>query len=292
VKIVLGTAQFGLDYGISNKQGKTHRKNIPDILNYAHKNRINFLDTALSYGNSEEVIGSIRSTQAWNIVTKTKNFKNKLINNDDANELRRSFEQSLVKLNRDRVYGLLMHDCNDLFKPGGEKLFKEMKCIRSLGKAKKIGASVYNIDQIYQLLDSYDIDIIQLPINIFDQRLIKFNVLEKIKELNIEIHARSVFLQGLLLLPLDDVPSYFSQIKNQLENFTIRAKELSLSKLELALAFVQSINEIDKIVIGINSLGQLYEIINSTNVRLNIFDFESFSVENQKIIDPSQWKLI
>jgi len=292
VKIVLGTAQFGLDYGISNKQGKTHRKNIPDILNYAHKNRINFLDTALSYGNSEEVIGSIRSTQAWNIVTKTKNFKNKLINNDDANELRRSFEQSLVKLNRDRVYGLLMHDCNDLFKPGGEKLFKEMKCIRSLGNAKKIGASVYNIDQIYQLLDSYDIDIIQLPINIFDQRLIKFNVLEKIKELNIEIHARSVFLQGLLLLPLDDVPSYFSQIKNQLENFTIRAKELSLSKLELALAFVQSINEIDKIVIGINSLGQLYEIINSTNVRLNIFDFESFSVENQKIIDPSQWKLI
>ena len=292
MKIVLGTAQFGLDYGISNKQGKTHRKNIPDILNYAHKNRINFLDTALSYGNSEEVIGSIRSTQAWNIVTKTKNFKNKLINNDDANELRRSFEQSLVKLNRDRVYGLLMHDCNDLFKPGGEKLFKEMKCIRSLGNAKKIGASVYNIDQIYQLLDSYDIDIIQLPINIFDQRLIKFNVLEKIKELNIEIHARSVFLQGLLLLPLDDVPSYFSQIKNQLENFTIRAKELSLSKLELALAFVQSINEIDKIVIGINSLGQLYEIINSTNVRLNIFDFESFSVENQKIIDPSQWKLI
>ena len=158
MKIALGTVQFGLDYGISNKQGQTCVQQASDILEYAHQNEVNFLDTATSYGNSEEMLGRIKCTQDWNIVTKTPNFNTQSIVSLDVENLRESFEQSLVKLKRKNIYGLLVHDSDDLFKPGGGKLFREMDSIRSSGRVSKIGVSVYNSEQIYKILgDSYKV---------------------------------------------------------------------------------------------------------------------------------------
>jgi aryl-alcohol dehydrogenase-like predicted oxidoreductase len=289
MKIAIGTAQFGLDYGVSNTQGQSSSKQALEILEYACHNGISFLDTAPSYGNSEEVLGNIKSSQNYEIITKTPSFNSKIITNYNVKKLRILYRQSLIKLKRDKVYGLLVHNCNDLFKPGGEKLINEMRNIKLSGKIEKIGVSVYNGDQVNRLLNEYDIDLIQVPINILDQRLIKSNMLEKIKNHGIEIHARSVFLQGLLLMPLESTPAYFYPIKKQLEGFTIKSKELSVSKLELALGFVKSIDTIDKIIIGVSSLRQLSEVINSRRIQADFFDFNNLSVGDERFIDPSQW---
>ena len=218
MKIALGTAQFGLNYGVSNKQGKTSKKQVLSILKYAHENNINFLDTAANYGNSEEVVGEVNLVKNWNIITKTISFQDDQITNRDTNKLKKYFNNSLKKLKKESIYGLLIHSCDDLFKPGGDKLFKEIENIRSSGCVEKIGVSVYNNNQIDRLLSEYDFDLVQLPISILDHRLIESGALEKIKDTGAEIHARSVFLQGILLMPLDVVPSYFLPIRKKLES--------------------------------------------------------------------------
>jgi aryl-alcohol dehydrogenase-like predicted oxidoreductase len=291
MKIALGTAQFGLNYGVSNKQGKTSKKQVLSILKYAHENNINFLDTAANYGNSEEVVGEVNLVKNWNIITKTISFQDDQITNRDTNKLKKYFNNSLKKLKKESIYGLLIHSCDDLFKPGGDKLFKEIENIRSSGCVEKIGVSVYNNNQIDRLLSEYDFDLVQLPISILDHRLIESGALEKIKDTGAEIHARSVFLQGILLMPLDVVPSYFLPIRKKLESLKNISQELNMSALELAFGFVNSISEIDKIIVGLNTVEQLFEIINAAQIQVKYSDFSELAVDNEDIVNPSLWRL-
>ena len=291
MKITIGTAQFGLDYGISNKQGQVNGLQASKILEYAYRNGINFIDTAASYGNSEEVIGSRISNQDWKIITKTISFQDDQITNRDTNKLKKYFNNSLKKLKKESIYGLLIHSCDDLFKPGGDKLFKDIENIRSSGCVEKIGVSVYNNNQIDRLLSEYDFDLVQLPISILDHRLIESGALEKIKDTGAEIHARSVFLQGILLMPLDVVPSYFLPIRKKLESLKNISQELNMSALELAFGFVNSISEIDKIIVGLNTVEQLFEIINAAQIQVKYSDFSELAVDNEDIVNPSLWRL-
>jgi aryl-alcohol dehydrogenase-like predicted oxidoreductase len=156
---------------------------------------------------------------------------------------------------------------------------------------KKIGVSAYSSKQIAAILDKFNIDLIQLPINIFDQHLFVDGWLEKLKNKNVEIHARSTFLQGLLLMPRTSIPTYFLPIKEKIELFSKSAQELSLSKLELALGYVMGINEIDKIVVGVNTIEQLREIIEATQVKVNPMEFTDVSIDNPIYTNPSLWKI-
>ncbi|MBT4731423.1 aldo/keto reductase, partial [Candidatus Woesearchaeota archaeon] len=210
-KLALGTAQFGLDYGISNVHGKTDKHNVNQILEFAYNNNIDTIDTAAMYGNAESVVGgSINNSHSWKIVTKTPSFIGDCVDKTDVERLRRAFKKSILNLGRKNIYGLLIHSCDDLFKPGGSLLFKEMEALKSIGAVEKIGVSVYSSRQIEMVLNKFNIDLIQLPINILDQNLLIDGWLKKIKEKGIEIHARSVFLQGVLLMPRHTLPAYFS----------------------------------------------------------------------------------
>jgi len=140
-------------------------------------------------------------------------------------------------------------------------------------------------------LGKFNIDLIQLPINIFDQHLFVDGWLEKLKNNDIEIHARSVFLQGLLLMSIGSISPYFSPIREKIEMFSQSAKDLSLSKLELALGYVMGINEIDKIVVGVNTIEQLREIIEATQVKVNPMEFTDVSIDNPIYTNPSLWKI-
>jgi aryl-alcohol dehydrogenase-like predicted oxidoreductase len=293
MKIALGTAQFGLDYGISNKTGKMHKVEARKILQYAHKFGMETLDTASAYGNSEEVIGGIVGNKinnnSWNIITKTPNFKSNAIGSSQINNLLKSFELSRKKLGQKSIYSLLIHNCNNIFLPGGEKLLLSMDRLKKNGLIKKIGVSLYNNEQINLLLDNYSVDLVQLPVNILDQRLIENGQLKRLKDNGIEIHARSVFLQGLLLMPINNIPSLFEPILNTLKKFHKEAKEQNISALQLALSFVQSIHEIDKVVVGINTLKQLHEIIDVSSARLDINKFSHLSVRESTLLNPSNW---
>ena len=292
MKIVLGAVQFGLDYGISNTYGKIVKHDAKQILKFAYDNNIGMIDTASLYGESEAIIGkSTNNKHNWKIITKTPHFIDDCIDKLQVKQLRESFNQSLLNLNKKYLYGLLLHSCDDLFKPNGDLLFKEMERLKSIGLINKIGVSVYNKYQIDRVLDNFEIDLIQLPVNILDQSLISDGSLVKLKKHGVEVHARSVFLQGLLLMEENLIPSYFLPIKKNLDAFKNLARELSLTKLELALGYVASIDEIDKIVVGVNTLSQLQEIIKATQLKTNFEEYRNISINNSNYTNPSLWRI-
>jgi len=291
MKIGLGAVQFGVDYGVSNTHGKTTKHEVSQILQFAYENGISVIDTATSYGSSENILGEVVTNDDWRFVTKTPHFSDNSLNSTHVNQLKESFNQSLFNLRKKNIYGLLLHSCDDLLKPGGELIFREMERLREIGMVKKIGVSAYSSKQIAAILGKFNIDIIQLPINIFDQHLFVDGWLEKLKNKNVEIHARSTFLQGLLLMPKTSIPTYFLPIKEKIELFSKSAQELSLSKLELALGFVQSIDGIDKVIVGVNTVDQLREIIRSTKVKVDFKQFVNLAINDSNYVDPSKWKL-
>ena len=291
MKIGLGAAQFGLDYGVSNIHGKTTKHEVLTILQLAYENDISLIDTATSYGNSESMLGEVITNDDWKFVTKTPHFVDGYLDNTHVEQLKESFNQSLIRLGQKKIYGLLLHSCDDLLKPGGRLIFREMERLREVGMVEKIGVSVYSSKQIEAILGKFNIDLIQLPINIFDQHLFVDGWLEKLKNKNVEIHARSPLLQGLLLMPRTSIPTYFLPIKEKIELFSKSAQELSLSKLELALGYVMGINEIDKIVVGVNTIEQLREIIEATQVKVNPMEFTDVSIDDQSYTNPSLWKI-
>jgi len=291
MKIALGSVQFGIPYGVSNNEGKTSKKQALSILNFAQKKGIRTIDTAPSYGDSERVLGKLFEGEEWDITTKTLPFNSKSINEEQIEQLRSVFRESLVSLHKKSIYGLLVHSCNDLLKPGGEKIFREMERLREIGMVKKIGVSVYNSKQIAAILGKFNIDLIQLPINILDQRLVSGGQLTRLKNHGVEIHARSVFLQGLLLMSPNNIPSWFDPVRGVLESFHKEAKKRNMSVLQLALSFVQSINEVDKIIVGINTLEHLYEVMSATSMRVNITEFSNISIDDPSFLNPANWKI-
>ena len=291
MKIALGTAQFGMNYGLSNTHGKTDKYEVSKIIQYAYDYGISFIDTASSYGDSEKILGEVITNYYCKLVTKTPHFSDSYIDNLHVVKLKESFHQSLFNLKQKDIYGLLLHSCDDLLKPGGGLLLQEMEDLKSIGVVKKIGVSLYNSEQIDIVLSKFNIDLVQLPINIFDQQLLTGGWLEKLKDFDVEIHARSAFLQGLLLMTNDLVPPYFFPIKKNLEAFYKSAKELSLSQLELALGYVMGVSEIDQVVVGVNTVEQLKEIIKATQVQINPMEFSDISINDPAFTNPSLWKV-
>jgi aryl-alcohol dehydrogenase-like predicted oxidoreductase len=166
-----------------------------------------------------------------------------------------------------------------------------MEELKSCGLVEKIGVSAYSKQEIDQILDNFEIDLIQVPASILDQRLINDGSLSKLKKYGVEIHVRSIFLQGLLLMERKRIPSYFSPIKKNLDTFDDLAKMLNLTRLELALGYVMGISSVDKIVLGVNNLSQLKEIVNVQPLQNNLDIFKGISIDNPIYTNPSLWKI-
>jgi aryl-alcohol dehydrogenase-like predicted oxidoreductase len=293
MNIVLGAAQFGMSYGVSNVEGQTAGHEVEKILKYAYSKNINMIDTAPSYGISEDVIGRTIhcDNNNWNVITKTPIFKSNSIGDKQINQIVENFKLSLKRLGKKSIYSLLVHDCNNLFLPGGERILVALNQLKEDGFIKKTGVSLYTSNQIDKLLDNYLIDIIQLPINILDQRLIENGQLKNLNKNGIEIHARSVFLQGLLLMPIENIPRWFKPILDKLEYFHKEASERNMSPLQLALGFVQSIHDIDSVIVGINTLDHMHEITNTVSMYFNPAEFSNLSISNPTYLNPSNWKI-
>lgn len=155
----------------------------------------------------------------------------------------------------------------------------------------KIGVSVYSAQQIDQLMDKFAIDLVQIPINVLDQRLLASGHLNKLKQQNIEIHSRSVFLQGLLLMGMDEIPSYFLAFKSHLDKWQQLIQSHDITPLQGALSFALSIPEIDKVVVGVNNVSQLIEIVAACNTYIDATQFEGIASMDTNLINPSNWKL-
>lgn len=292
MKLGLGTVQFGLNYGISNRAGKTAPLEAREILGLAAQHGIRVLDTAAGYGESEEVLGLALSETRWfSVVTKTPAFRGKQITDASAGELKRSFHDSLRKLQQPKIYGLLAHSADDLLAPGGERLVEAMLELKGRGLVSKIGASVYGSAQVEALLERCPIDLIQLPLNVFDQRLLAGGQLRHLKDAGIEVHARSVFLQGLLLMPAAGLPAYFDPIREHLACFHAFARDSGMSPIQAALDFALGVAEVDHVILGVNTRHQLLEILSQPPAGAKPEAWRKFALDQTAMLDPSQWRL-
>lgn len=290
MKLGLGTVQFGLDYGISNQDGKTSLDEIKKILDVAKHNGISVIDTAAMYGTSEEALGKTLSDSfKFKIVTKTPRFTSSAITSDDVQRLEDSFFQSLQKMKHVSIYGLLIHNADDLLSENGHLLFAKMSELKQKGLIEKIGVSVYTALQIDKILNHFPIEIIQLPINVLDQRLLLGGHLSMLKAAGVEIHGRSAFLQGVLLMEPDRLPLHFDAVKKHLKQYHESIRLRGITPVQAALGFVTGLSEIDTVICGVNNRYQLEELcVAATPLQTN--DFREFAIEEELILNPSQWR--
>lgn len=289
--LALGTAQFGVDYGVSNRGVPTPPGEVTEILRRAWEAGCRILDTAALYGESEEVLGQVLAAgPRFRIVTKTPKFGGAVNAENAASELRASFQRSLRRLRRLTVYGLLAHDADDLLAPGGRILFEEMARLKDCGLVEKIGASVYEGAQVDALLDRFPVDLVQAPISVLDQRLVLGGHLARMAERGIEVHVRSAFLQGLLLTKPDQVPAYFGPVRDLLMGFRAGAIEAGLTPVEAALAFVKGLDGVDVVLVGVANLGQLEECLRAF-ARDAGFDAAPFACDDPRFVNPARWQL-
>lgn len=283
-KIILGTAQFGMKYGVANKKGKIKSKEIFKILNYLKKINIKFLDTAYSYGVSEEEIGKYYKTKKtkFNIITKL-SFKNN-------KEIVEQYISSLKKLGYPPKI-ILAHSSKDYLNP---EFHKAMKFLKSKYPISKIGVSLYKISEIKQILKYKKPDYLQIPINIFDQRFVDKKIINIIKKKSIKIIGRSVFLQGLFFKNRKFIFKNFKNVKSKYDKLSKVANIEKMNLGQLSLNWTYNLKEIDLIIIGIDSLKHLKEnlkIINKNITSSSKEIIKNTKFNDNKIIKPYLWKI-
>jgi aryl-alcohol dehydrogenase-like predicted oxidoreductase len=288
MKLALGTVQFGLNYGVANTIGQVDKNEVKKILTFAKREGIDTLDTAIGYGDSEKYLGHA-GINDWNVITKLPEVG---VEHSDINFWTNDqISNSLLHLNVSSVYGVLLHRPLELLEKNGLQLWKSLKDLKERGIVKKIGFSIYRPSDLDSLWKAGFLpDIVQAPYNVFDQRLKKTGWLDKLNESKVEVHTRSVFLQGLLLMAVKKRPKYFNRWNNVLEEWDFWLESNKISGLEAALNFSLSENLIDKVIVGIGSKAQLSEIISSSKSG-SLSIPEIFSSEDEDLINPSLWDL-
>lgn len=290
MKLALGTVQFGLDYGISNNAGQTSLEEARNICELATKHSIDLLDTAWHYGNSESVIGQLLDcTSQMHIVTKSCTFDGPMIGDDDLDRLERAFDESLDRLDRPSVEGLLIHHGHNLLYENAERLWARLEAFKLQGRVRKIGASLYTPEQAADLLDRFPLEIVQLPLNLMDQRMLTSGMLDRLKAANVEIHIRSAFLQGLFFMTPEQLPAHLASAAPFVQKIQQSANERGVSIASLALGLGKHQPQVDRIVIGVNDSRQLATNL-SDYADAPAMDFSVFSCNDPQLIDPSQWQ--
>lgn len=292
MKLGLGTVQFGLDYGVTNAAGQTPLSEVQAMLSSAQTHGVEVLDTAALYGEAESVLGkTLPRPHAFRIVSKTLPLDPKLAPTDALAALRSGVDQSLEKLGEAKLAALLGHRPDDLLGPQGDALYRTLSDLRDAGIVEKIGVSVYTAEEIHTLLNRYPLDLVQLPLNVLDQRILERDGIDALHESGCEIHVRSAFLQGLLLAPPDDVPERLIALLPALHAWQAVIAALDLTPLTAALGYLKGITGLSTVVCGAASLKQWEEIQNAFAAApaLPPATFKKLSVADDKLIDPRYW---
>ena len=278
-KIILGTVQFGLNYGINNITGQVSRQNVKNILSTCQENGIIKLDTSAAYGNSEQVLGEFIGND-FDVISKYPRCDQ---------SVQSVFKNSLVYLGIDQVYGYLIHHF-DIFQEC-PSILDELSLLKEKKKIRKIGFSIYKTKELDFLLNNnIQFDLIQFPYNIFDRTFESY--LHVLKERNIEIHIRSVFLQGLFFKDLETLPKKLHPLKVYLSELNAFCREQSISIEEVALNYAIHNKYIDGVLIGVDNPMQLINNINSIwdTYPLEVSDFISLiNIKEKELLHPNNW---
>jgi aryl-alcohol dehydrogenase-like predicted oxidoreductase len=283
-KLGLGTVQFGQAYGISNARGRVPAQDVTTILRRAAQAGLRTLDTAAGYGEAEAVLGANAALAApFRIVTKTIALKNGL-----AAVVARARQSALI-LHRRPVDLLLVHAAQDLLGSDGDALWQALLGMRDEGLFGGIGISAYVADDPVALARRFRPDAMQIPTSLLDQRLVQSGALAAIKDLGVEIHARSIFLQGLLFLPDDKLPPKLGGASAHLNAVRARIAAAGSTPLAAALAYGLNCPDIDVALVGVTAPAEFEEILDAAARPVPDIDWAACALNDEVVLTPSQW---
>ena len=279
-RVILGTANFTQNYGADKT--KINLIQIKKILNFALKNKINKIDTAESYLKNNEMFK----------FTKDKFKLSTKINPDikwtSLKYCRDKIENHIDKLNGTKIETILFHDIKILFHKEGRKIFNNLEILKKKRYFRKIGISIYDMDCLNYIISNYKINIVQCPYNILDKRILKSNWLNKLQNKGIEVHVRSIFLQGLLVNKKFYKYKRFKKWKQKIANWFKSLEKNKISPIEYCLHDLL-IRDFDKVVIGISKFEDFKEILDF-KFKKNINKVIGLNIKDIKLIDPRRWK--
>lgn len=290
-RLGLGTVQFGLDYGVSNRSGRPNEQEVAAILAHAAAAGVGYIDTAPAYGDAEILIGRyLERGHRVRIVTKIPALKDETIEARHRKYILERLATSLEHLKVDTVHGLLVHQSHDLAKPGWQHIVEAMAEAKALGWTSRIGASIYDAGQLTLVESRFRPDLIQLPLNVLDRRPIVLGMLSRLKSAGVEIHARSVFLQGLLLMDPGELPAFFAPVRRNIAEAHRKWEERGLSAIGGCLAFALQQPEVDGVIVGVNHFRE-FEQIKAAVAALSTYDIDLAIDQSIEPIylDPSGW---
>ena len=289
-KLCVGTANWTQDYGSVPGKPQYQVDDLDELFNSMTALDVRMFDTAPAYGNAEELLGA-RLLEHQHTVTKTPHIAEETISAKSLKTVETSLLSSLRLLRTDKVYALLVHNVHDLFKPNGSRLADIMQKLLRLGLVENIGFSAYTVDEVERGLTAMDANIVQLPMNILDQRFLRCGLLAKLGRKGIEVHARSPFLQGVLLSDPRQLPAHFDPVKDKIASMQSLARELSIDIQRLAYEFVAQHQEVGKVVVGFRSAAEFSSLFTQGDkvelVAQSVL--QDFYVDDESLILPTLW---
>jgi aryl-alcohol dehydrogenase-like predicted oxidoreductase len=290
-QVALGTAQFGLDYGITNRAGRIDADEAQRMLATAWEGGLRLLDTAPAYGDSEPALGRAFAAapgQRWRVVTKTLPLRTPRIEPAQVAAVDAAFRGSLANLGAEAVDTLLVHHADDLLVAGGEDLYRWLRAQQEQGRAARIGASIYDGAQASRLLERFRLDAVQLPASIADQRLVADGTVQRLHAAGIEIHVRSLYLQGLLLAEPAFVATRFPAQAAWAQRLHDECRSRGLDAVQACLSFFRAQPAFSVAVLGAASEAQVAALLAAWHASAPM-DWSGWAVDNPSFTDPRQW---
>ncbi len=285
MKLALGTVQFGLNYGVANTHGRVSEQEAKDVLALAKRAGIDTLDTAIAYGDSESVLGQL-GVADWKVITKLPAMPDRV--SDVRAWVDQHVKASLLRLNTGRLYGLMLHRPMQLLESQGRALFDALEAVKAEGWVEKTGVSVYDVAELAQLVDQYALDLVQAPLNIWDRRLVDSGWADQLKAAGVELHVRSAFLQGLLLMPPNHRPIKFNRWADVWSVWDRWLENECLTPVQACLGYLSHLSAIDRVVVGVNTVAQLNQIVETADVKLNSLP-EFPTLQDTGLLNPANW---
>jgi aryl-alcohol dehydrogenase-like predicted oxidoreductase len=286
-QIILGTANFGREYGVANKGKLFSSEEAMGLIRWAQTIGINHFDTALAYGVSNEILGAYLD-QSLGPIVDTK-LDEKSCQSRDL--IVNTVKETMKKLRVNQLSVLYLHNEELLMGSLAPEISIGLKEVLKLGLAKKIGVSVYSEAAVIACKKVLpELSVFQVPENICDRRLISSMSIQKLAENGNSFMIRSIFLQGLLLMEPTLIPQELELAKVNVRELNNFANKNSLSVMNLCVAYANSISWASGIVIGVASLNQLKEIRASSSALPAGWE-AAISTLPAEIVDPRNWSL-
>lgn len=286
--VILGTAQLGMNYGISNTHGRPSNEQANNLLSYAASQGVALLDTAQAYGASEDIIGDYSKTR-FEVQTKVGRFPES--DQDFGEWLVSKVERSRNKISNHNLKTVFLHD-SDQFQ--GELRRRSISALHYLMREfpnLKLGASIYDPSEWQYLKEIEEISIYQIPFSILDRRFERSGIIQEMVDSGKSVQARSIYLQGLLLMNISQVPKYFHKWLYVIKDFHDFCRKVGVSPIQASSSFVMSNPIFEGILMGFNNMNEMQYFINeSRDENLTLGDYPTFGDLDSELLDPRMWK--